>query len=127
MKDIAVLTLISTLILMFLTLSSMFLLQTASFNSEKPLIWEIIKIMQGLVSAGSIVLCVAWFIYILYIIVSSGSVFSKCSESQIFVYSLSLFFVLILLMLSGFIGFLIIRFLLPEEEAINRTKKEVGL
>ena len=123
-EDIAVLTLISTLLLMFLTLSTMFLLHISSFNFGRPSIWKFTTSTQSFVSSWSVIIGLLWFIYILFF---DRANFSNLSFNQSFIYSLTLFTVILLMIVTGVIGFLIARFLLPENIAINRTKKEVGL
>ena len=129
MTDAAVLTMISTLILMVLTLSSVILFQIPLLDSsflvyEKFHIGKIVVVIHKLVSSWSIVIGILWLFYFCFF---DSSTFSKCSKGQVFIYSLSLELVAVLLILSGFIGFAILRLLPPEVIAINRTKKEVGL
>ncbi len=124
MEDLPVLTLITTLILMFLTLSTMFLLTVSSFDnrlgSYLSLIWRFISIVQALVGGWSIIIGMIW---LLYLFLFDKEAFLTCqNDSQIFVYILTLVTIIVLLMLSGFIGTIVSLYLNPAKLAIRSNR-----
>ena len=117
MKDISVLTLISTVFLMSLTLTTMFLISVPTFNVDHfssfkklPVIWKAVRFYQIAIGLGGIVIGFLWLFYSL-----SGMNFPYKGLVQILVYSLSIFFDVELLILLGIVGILIAYFLHPEE------------
>lgn len=125
MKDVAVLTLIATLILMFLTLSTMFLLSVSSFDSTLGTylsrIWRFISSVQTFVGGWSIIVGFLWLIYILVFLKPSFS------SSQGFICSVSLFTICGLLILSGFLSALVGIYLNPGIIAVRKTMHEIEL
>jgi len=117
MKDISVLTLISTVFLMSLTLTTMFLISVPTFNVDHfssfkklPIVWKAVRFYQIAIGLVGMVIGVFWFVYSLF-----DMNFPYKGLVQILVYSLSIFFDVELLILLGLVGILIAYFLNPEE------------
>ena len=127
MGEIPILTLMATLILMFLTLSTMFLLSVSSFDvalgEHLARIWRIISSLQAFIGCWSIILGVLWFLYIF--LSDRANFINFHSNSQDFINCISLSTIVFLLVLSGFLGVFVAIYLHPSAVAVARTRREI--
>ncbi len=127
MGEVPVLTLMATLILMFLTLSTMFLLSVSSFDvalgKHLAPIWRVMSSFQAFIGGWSIIVGVLWFLYIF--LSDRANFINSYSNGQNFINCISLSTIVFLLILSGFLGALVAIYLHPSAVAVAKTRREI--